>query len=166
MATIMMDIPGETLLSEPHEKRLGIFIALRKSLGDRDEEILDELMAEARRELDDPCEDEGDPDPSLIPKEEFLEQFRAYLESDVVQSETAPGGDPTGVPIQHLLALPPEERIRIASMIMRIFEDSGIFPMSDEIIADSLREIEADEADPESSTPWEVFRAELRAELQ
>ncbi|HZG42272.1 MAG TPA: hypothetical protein VEY93_04875, partial [Longimicrobium sp.] len=70
MTTIMMDIPDETLLSEPHEKRLGIFIALRKSLGDRHEEIMAELMTEARRELEDPCEDEGQPDPSLIPKEE------------------------------------------------------------------------------------------------
>ncbi len=166
MTSIMMDIPDETLLTEPHEKRIGIFIALRKSLGDRDEEILDELMAEARRELDDPCEDEGDPDPSLIPKEEFLEQFRAYLESDVVQSETVPGGNPTHVPIQHLLALPSEERIRIASVMMRSFEDGGIFPLADEIIAASLREIEADAADPESSIPWEVFRAQLRAEQQ
>ena len=163
MTTIMMDIPDETLLSEPHEKRLGIFIALRKTLGDRDEEILDELMAEARRELEDPCEDEGDPDPSLIPKEEFLEQFRAYLESDVVQSETVPGGDPTGVSLQHLLALPPEDRIRIAGVMMRGFADGGIFPMSDEIIADSLREIEADAADPDSSIPWETVRARLRA---
>ncbi|HEY7770070.1 hypothetical protein [Longimicrobium sp.] len=166
MTTIMMDIPDETLLSESHEKRLGIFIALRRSLGDRVEEILGELMAEARRELEDPCEDEGDPDPSLIPKDEFLDQFRAYLASDVVQSETVPGGDPTGIPIQDLLALPPEERIRIASVMMRSFEDSGIFPMSDEIIADSLREIEADAADPESSISWEVFRAQLRAEQQ
>ncbi|HEX8316972.1 hypothetical protein [Longimicrobium sp.] len=163
MTTIMMDIPNETLLSEPHEKRLGIFIALRKSLGDRDEEILDELMAEARRELDDPCEDDGDPDPSLVPKEEFLDQFRAYLESDVVQSETAGGADQADVSIQHLLAMPPEERIRIASVMMQGFEDGGIFPMSDEIIADSLREIEADAADPDSSIPWETVRARLRA---
>ncbi len=162
MTTIMMDIPDETLLSESHEKRLGIFIALRKSLGDRDEKILDELMAEARRELEDPCEDEGDPDPSLIPKEEFLEQFRAYLESDAVQSETVPGGDPTGVSIQHLLALPPEERIRIASVIMRIFEDGGIFPMSDELADELNRRFDDHVANPESSLPWESVRAELR----
>jgi putative addiction module component (TIGR02574 family) len=162
MATIMMDLPDETLLSEPHEKRLGIFIALRRSLGDRDQEILDELMAEARRELDDPCEDEGDPDPSLIPKEEFLEQFRAYLESDVVQSETVPGGDPTGIPIQHLLALPPEERIRIASVMMRGFEDGGIFPISDELAYELNRRFDEHVANPESSLSWESARAELR----
>jgi putative addiction module component (TIGR02574 family) len=162
MTTIMMDIPDETLFSQPLEKRLGIFIALRKSLGDRHEEIMDDLMAEARRELDDPCEDEGDPDPSLIPKEEFLEQFRAYLESDVVQSETVPGGDPTGVSIRHLLALPPEDRIRIAGVIMRGFEDGGIFPISDERAAELNRRFDEHAADPESSLPWESVRAELR----
>jgi hypothetical protein len=131
MTTIMVDLPDETLFSQPLEKRLGIFIALRQSLGDRHEEIMDELMAEARRELGDDSEDEADPDLSLIPKEEFLDQVRAFLESDVVQSETVPGGDPTGVSIQHLLALPPEDRIRIAGVMMRGFEDGGIFPMSD-----------------------------------
>jgi hypothetical protein len=50
--------------------------------------------------------------------------------------------------------------------MMRGFEDGGIFPMSDEIIAQSLREIEADAADPDSSIPWEVFCAQLRAEQQ
>ena len=162
MTTIVMDIPDETLLSEPHEKRLGIFIALRKSLGDRDEEILDELMAEARRELDDPCEDEGDPDPSLIPKEEFLEQFRVYLESDVVQSETVPGGDPADVAIQHLLTLPPEERIRIASVMMRGFENGGIFPISDELAEELNRRFDEHAADPKSSLSWESVDAGLR----
>jgi len=162
MTTIMMDIPDETLLSEPHEKRLGIFMALRKSLGDRDEEILDELMAEARRELDDPCEAEGDPDPSLIPKEEFLEQFRAYLASDVVQSETVPGGDPTGVSIQHLLVLPPEDRIRIAGVMMRGFEDGGIFPISDELADELNRRFDDHRANPKLLLSWESVRAELR----
>jgi putative addiction module component (TIGR02574 family) len=162
MTTIIMDVPDKTLLSEPHEKRLGIFIALRKSLGDRDEEILDELMAEARRELDDPCEDEGDPDPSLIPTEEFLDQFRAYLESDIVQSETVPGGDPTGVSIQHLLALPPEDRIRIAGVMMRGFEDGGIFPLSDELADELNRRFDDHVANPQSSLSWESVRTELR----
>jgi putative addiction module component (TIGR02574 family) len=162
MATIMMDIPDETLLSQPLEKRLGIFIALRESLGDRHEEIMDELMAEARRELEDDYEDEADPDPSLIPTETFLQDFRAYLESDVVESGTVPGGDPTGVSIQHLLAMPPEERIRIAGVIMRGFEDGGIFPISDERAAELNRRFDEHAADPESSLPWESVRAELR----
>ena len=51
-------------------------------------------------------------------------------------------------------------------MIMQGFEYGGIFPLSDDIIAESMREVEADAADPESSIPWEVFRARLRAGQQ
>lgn len=162
MTMITMDIPERMLLSLPLEKRIGIFIALRESLGDRHEEILDELMAEARRELADDYEDEVATDPSLIPTERFLEEFRAYLESDAVQSETGPGGDPAGVSLQHLLALPPEERIRIAGVMMRGFEDGGIFPISDELADESNRRFDEHVADPGSSLPWESVRAELR----
>jgi putative addiction module component (TIGR02574 family) len=155
-----MEIPNELLDEHPLEKRLGILIALRESLGDRREEIMDDLVAEARRELADGYDED---DPFLLPTETLLAEFRAYLESDVVQSETVPGGDPTGASVQHLFALPPEERIRIASVIMQGFEYGGIFPLSDDIIAASLREIEADAADPDSSIPWETVRARLRA---
>jgi putative addiction module component (TIGR02574 family) len=162
MTTIMMDIRDESLLSQPLEKRLGMFIALRESLGDGHEEIMDELMAEARRELADDFEDEADSDLSLIPKEEFLDQFRAYLESDVVQSEKLASGDPTGVSIQHLLALPPEDRIRIAGVMMRGFEDGGIFPISDELADELNRRFDEYAADPGSSLLWESVRTELR----
>lgn len=163
MGVMIMDISDEPVLDLPLEQRLGALVALRRSLGDDDAAIMDYLMAEARRELHDPVEDEGDPDPTLIPTEVVLADFRAYLESDVVQSETVRGGNPTGALVQHLLALPPQERIRIASVIMQGFECGGIFPLSDDIIAESLRELEAHEADPSSSIPWEVVRAQLRA---
>lgn len=163
MPATTMEIPNEIVDEHPLEKRLGTLIALRESLGDDREEIMDDLMTQARRELADAYDED---DPSLLPIETLLAEFQAYLESDVVQSETVPGRDPAGASLQHLLALPPEERIRIASVIMQGFEYSGIFPLSDDIVAESMREVEADAADPESSIPWEVFRARLRAGQQ
>ncbi|HEX6039286.1 MAG TPA: addiction module protein [Longimicrobium sp.] len=66
--------------------------------------------------------------------------------------------------IESLCALPLRKRIEIVEALMVSIErEAGpdVWPISDEVIEESLRELEAHDADPSSSIPWETVRAEL-----
>ena len=165
MSVMIMDISDEPVLDLPLEQRLGALVALRRSLGDDDAAIMDDLMAEARRELHDPVEDEADPDPTLIPTEVVLTDFRAFLESNVMHRESVLR-DPAESSVQHLLASPAAHRMRVADELIRGLEAGGVFPISDELAKELDRRYQEHLADPESSIPWETVRAELRQMLE
>lgn len=67
-------------------------------------------------------------------------------------------------PVEKLLALPLEQRLEILERLRdSVDEELEAMEIPEEIIAEAMREVEADAADPESSIPWEVVRAKLRA---
>lgn len=68
------------------------------------------------------------------------------------------------VSIEQLRALPLEKRLEITAALWESIErDMGpdAWPISDEVIEEANRELEAHDADPSSSIPWETVRAEL-----
>lgn len=70
------------------------------------------------------------------------------------------------ISIDTLRALPLEKRLELVEALWESIErDAGpdAWPISDEIIEEAKREIEAHDADPSSSIPWETVRARLFA---
>lgn len=67
------------------------------------------------------------------------------------------------VSIEQLRRLPLDQRIQVIEQLWDTLEESDLeeWPIPDEILDESDREVEAHLADPNSSIPWEEARARL-----
>jgi putative addiction module component (TIGR02574 family) len=68
--------------------------------------------------------------------------------------------------IEQLRTLPLEKRLAIVEALCDSIEREagpGFWPVFDDVVEEARREIEAHDADPGSSIPWETVRARLFA---